>query len=154
MQIGILIAVVIVAAMVVYLIYMVHELPKKLDQEMRFLFGDYKRWAEGDNRHIQRINLINKKQAELAKTDDQSLDLLRYELARVKVELDQIQLRNEFQNSAESADEQLKKEELEDVEKRVDEHPDRERELEETRTRLVARMEDIRAQEEGNDPGP
>ena len=149
MEAGIIIVGIILAALLVYLIYMVHGMPGKLDKEFRFLLVEYKKWAENDNRHMQRRNLVRKRQKELDIPDERSLDYLRLERAKIRVELDQIENLDVFQKVPESAAQQQKSLQLEEVENRIDEHPDREKELEETRSRLVARMEDIKAQDGG-----
>ena len=130
------------------LIYMILVMPDKLDDNLRNLLADYRNWTMRDERHLKRLNFVAKRMHDLVAGDEQSLDYLRLERARLKVEHDQIQDLNSFINAPESEAERRKFQQIEDVENRIDEHPDRERELEETRTRLVARMEEPRKDEE------
>lgn len=135
------------AAFFIYLIYIIDGLPKKLDKKMRSLLVDYKKWADRDDRHIHRLDRIARSQDELVDSDDENLDYLRIEKARIRTELDQLEDVNVFLNTLDSEVEQRKYSQLGEVENKIDEHPDRERELEETRSRLIARMEDITKQE-------
>ena len=139
-------------ACLIYLIYTIEGIPKKLDKKMRSLLVDYKKWAECDNRHGHRLQGIAKRQNELINIDSEDLDYLRTEKARIKVELDQLEDLNVFLKTPESDAEQRKYAQLAEVDNKIDEHPDREQELEETRSRLVARMEDIRKDEADRDP--
>lgn len=148
---GIILGGLIVAGLLIFIIYLIHEMPRKLDQQMRALLVDYKKWAGSDIRHSQRLKLIKDRQEELVSSDERSLEYLRLERAQIKVELDQVTGLNAFLNTPESVAVQQKSFQLEEVENEIDEHPDRERELEETRTRLVARMEDIKSQEPDDD---
>lgn len=152
MESGNVIAGIIGAAFFIVLIYIIDGIPKKLDQKMRSLLVEYKKWADRENRHIHRLERISKKQDELVNIDHENLDYLRIEKTRIKVELDQLEDLNVFLNTLESEAEQRKYSQLEEIENKIDEHPDRERELEETRSRLVARMEDIRKEEADRGP--
>jgi len=147
MESGNVIAGIIGAAFFIYLIYIIDGIPKKLDKKMRSLLVEYKKWADIDDRHIHQLDRITKSQDELIDFDDENLDYLRIEKARIKVELDQLEDLNVFLKMLESEAEQRKYSQLGEVDDKIDEHPDRERELEETRSRLVARMEDIRKEE-------
>ena len=152
MESGDVIAGIIGAAFFIVLIYIIDGIPKKLDKKMRSLLVEYKKWADRENRHIHRLERISKKQDELVNIDHENLDYLRIEKTRIKVELDQLEDLNVFLNTLESEAEQRKYSQLEEIENKIDEHPDRERELEETRSRLVARMEDIRKEEADRGP--
>ncbi len=152
MESGNVIAGIIGAAFFIVLIYIIDGIPKKLDKKMRSLLVEYKKWADRENRHIRRLERISKKQDELVNIDHENLDYLRIEKTRIKVELDQLEDLNVFLNTLESEAEQRKYSQLEEIENKIDEHPDRERELEETRSRLVARMEDIRKEEADRGP--
>ena len=152
MESGGVIAGIIGAAFFIVLIYIIDGIPKKLDKKMRSLLVEYKKWADRENRHIHRLERISKKQDELVNIDHENLDYLRIEKTRIKVELDQLEDLNVFLNTLESEAEQRKYSQLEEIENKIDEHPDRERELEETRSRLVARMEDIRKEEADRGP--
>jgi len=152
MESGNVIAGIIGVAFFIVLIYIIDGIPKKLDQKMRTLLVEYKKWADRENRHIHRLERISKKQDELLNIDHENLDYLRIEKTRIKVELDQLEDLNVFLNTLESEAEQRKYSQLEEIENKIDEHPDRERELEETRSRLVARMQDIRKEEADHGP--
>jgi len=144
MDTGVVIAGIIGAAFFIYLIYVIDGLPGKLDQKMRSQLVEYKKWADGDDRHIRQLDQITKRQDQLVDVGNENLDYLRIEKARIKVELDRLEDLNVFLNTLDSEAERRKYSQLEEIENKIDEHPDRERELEETRSRLVARMEDIR----------
>ena len=152
MESGNVIAGIIGVAFFIVLIYIIDGIPKKLDKKMRTLLVEYKKWADRENRHIHRLERISKKQDELLNIDHENLDYLRIEKTRIKVELDQLEDLNVFLNTLESEAEQRKYSQLEEIENKIDEHPDRERELEETRSRLVARMQDIRKEEADHGP--
>lgn len=137
--IGALIAAVISAIILAYVIYTFGVVPKSFDARMRSLLVDYKKWADRDNRHIRFLNKIAVKESELPRGDEGSLDQLRLQRARVNVEIDQLEDLGTFLKSSDAELEQKKYSELDALDRRIDEHPEREAELEETRTRLVVR---------------
>lgn len=153
MEAGNVVTALIGAALFVCLVYILFwQVPKRLDRQIRTLLVDYKKWIAIDDRHDFRLREIAKKRDQLGNPGEDNLDFLRLERARIKSELDRLEGLNTFLGNPESEAEQKKYEQLKQVENRIDEHPDRERELEDTRSRLVARMRDVRRYEaEHND---
>lgn len=117
--------------------------PEENEKRLRDVLVQFKIWADRDDRHNRRLTEVAEKFGDVAGLDADSLDHLRLARMRLKVELDRIEHMNQFLAIEDSDAENVKRRQIEEIEARIDEHPDREKELEETRSRLVARMEDV-----------
>jgi len=124
--------------------------PAHVDRHMRTLLVEYKEWKDRDYVYKRTLGGVAAKLTELHDADGDNLDKLRLDRVRVSAELERLVIRNEFLGRADDPAESRLQSQIEELEQRIDDHPDRERELEETRNRLVARIEDIqRAEAEG-----